>query len=87
MDFGKLYMDNSWSDHYKYYKIDCFFKEESCGPIESVVCALCDAIRLIPVGYFSGFFQGFAELAHVGAIEMIFGLISNFFRSGYISIT
>lgn len=25
MDFGKLYMDNSWSDHYKYYKIDCFF--------------------------------------------------------------
>lgn len=56
MDFGKLYMDNSWSDHYKYYKIDCFFKEESCGPIESVVCALCDAIRLIPVGYFSGFF-------------------------------
>lgn len=36
-----------------------FFKEESCGPIELVVCALCDAIRLIPVGYFFWFFLGF----------------------------
>lgn len=56
-----------------------FLKETSCGPVASVVCAICDAVRLIPVGYFLWvLFNGFAELAHAGALEMLFGVILNF---------
>ena len=64
-----------------------FLNESSCSFAEAVVCAVCDGIRLIPVGYFLWvFFQGFAELAHEGAIRMLFGVLLNFLGAAIVIV-
>lgn len=61
--------------------------ESSCSFAEAVVCAVCDGIRLIPVGYFLWvFFPGFAELAHEGAIRMLFEVILNFLGAAIVIV-
>lgn len=64
-----------------------FLKKSSCDFVEAMICAVCDGIRLIPVGYFLWvFFQGFAELAHEGAIRMLFGVILNFLGAAIVIV-